>query len=71
MVTMTFPIGYHSLHPNVSMNFQMNRWYGWVGEPDMLEEMRRAAPRIATYAGRDAACEGVTLRILISIDELA
>ncbi len=32
------------------MNFQMNRWYGWVGEPDMLEEMRLAAPRIATYA---------------------
>ena len=50
MVPMTFPIGYHSLHPNVSMNFQMNRWYGWVGEPDMLEEMRMAAPRIATYA---------------------
>ena len=47
---MTFPIGYHSLHPNASMNFQMNRWFGWVGEPDMLEEMRMAAPRIATYA---------------------
>lgn len=28
----------------------MNRWCGWVGEPDMLEEMRTAAPRIATYA---------------------
>ena len=47
---MTFPIGFHSLHPDVSMNFQMNRWFGWVGEPDMLEEMRMAAPRIATYA---------------------
>lgn len=47
---MTFPIGYHDLHPDVSMNFQMNRWYGWVGEPDMLEEMRLAAPRIVTYA---------------------
>ena len=47
---MTFPTGYHSLHPNVSMNFQMNRWFGGVGEPDMLEEMRMAAPRIATYA---------------------
>jgi hypothetical protein len=32
------------------MNFQMNRWFGWVGEPEMLEEMRMAAPRIATYA---------------------
>jgi pimeloyl-ACP methyl ester carboxylesterase len=50
MVPMTFSIGYHSLHPNVSMNFQMNRWYGWVGEPEMLEEMRMVAPRIATYA---------------------
>ena len=47
---MTFPIGYHDLHPDVSMNFQMNRWFGGVGESDMLEEMRMAAPRIATYA---------------------
>ena len=47
---MSFPVGYHSLHPNVSMNFQMNRWFGWVGESDMLEEMRMAAKRIATYA---------------------
>ena len=47
---MTFPIGYHDLHPDMSMNYQMNRFYGSVGEPDMLEEMRMAAPRIATYA---------------------
>ena len=47
---MTFPVCYHSLHPNVSLNFQMNRWYNWVGEPDMLEEMRTAVRRIATYA---------------------
>ena len=45
-----FPVGYHDLHPDVSMNFQMNRWFSWVGEPDMLDEMRIAAPRIATYA---------------------
>lgn len=32
------------------MNFQMNRWFGWVGEPDMLEEMRTASARIVTYA---------------------
>ena len=50
MAAITFPIGYHDLHPDVSMNFQMNRWFGWVGEPDMLDEMRIAAPRIATYA---------------------
>ncbi len=45
-----FPIGYHRLHPDASLNFQMNRWFGWVGEPGMLEEMRLAAPRIAIYA---------------------
>ena len=45
----TFPVGYHRLHPDPSMNFQMNRWFGWVGEPDMLEEMRTVAPRIVTY----------------------
>jgi len=49
MASMEFPIGYHSLHLDTSMNFQMNRWFGWVGEPDMLEAMRMAAPRIATF----------------------
>jgi pimeloyl-ACP methyl ester carboxylesterase len=44
-----FPIGFHSLHHDVSMNFQMNRWYSWVGEPGMLDEMRSAAPRITNY----------------------
>ena len=47
---MGWPVGYHRLHPNESMNFQLNRWFGWVGEPDLLDEMRDAAPRIATYA---------------------
>jgi len=50
MKRMAFPVGYHSLHPDASMNFQMNRWFGWVGEPDMLEEMQTAAPRMVTYA---------------------
>ena len=50
MAAMTFPIGYHDLHPDVSMNFQMNRCFGGVGESDMLEELSTAAPRIATYA---------------------
>jgi len=26
-----FPVGYYLLHRNVSLNFQMNRFYGWVG----------------------------------------
>ena len=45
-----FPVGYYPLHPNVSLNFQMNRFWGWVGEERMLEELRAAAPRIASYA---------------------
>lgn len=44
-----FPVGYHQLHRDVSMNFQMNRWFSWVGEPDMLEEMRSVASRIIDY----------------------
>ena len=47
---MKFPVGYYCLHPNVSMNFQMNRWYACVGEPEMLEEMRTVGPRISSYA---------------------
>ena len=45
-----FPVGYHRLHPDVSLNFQMNRFYNWVGDPQMLDEMRAVASRIADYA---------------------
>jgi pimeloyl-ACP methyl ester carboxylesterase len=45
----SFPVGFHQLHPDVSMNFQMNRWFNWVGEPGMLDDMRSVAPRIANY----------------------
>src|SRR5579859_7692105 len=50
MTAMTFPVGYHQLHPDISLNFQMNRWFGWVGEGEMLDEMRSAGARIASYA---------------------
>ncbi len=49
MKATTFPVGFHQLHDDVSMNFQMNRWFSWVGEPGMLDEMREAAARIANY----------------------
>lgn len=42
-----FPVGYHLLHSDVSLNFQMNRFYNWVGDTRMLDEMRAVAPRIA------------------------
>ena len=44
------PSGYHAIHPDVSLNFQMNRWFGLVGDASMLDEMRTVAPRITTYA---------------------
>ena len=44
-----FPVGYYPLHPNVSLNFQMNRFWGWVGDQQMLEELRAAGTRIASY----------------------
>jgi pimeloyl-ACP methyl ester carboxylesterase len=44
-----FPVGYHELHPNVSLNFQLNRFYGWANEGKMLDEIREAAPRISSY----------------------
>jgi pimeloyl-ACP methyl ester carboxylesterase len=47
--TFKFPIGYHDLHPDTSLNFQMNRWYNWVGDDQMLIEMRAVVPRIISY----------------------
>jgi hypothetical protein len=44
-----FPVGFYQLHHDVSMNFQMNRWFSWVGEPGMLDEMGKIAPHVANY----------------------
>ena len=71
MRPIAFPIGFHQLHPDVSMNFQMNRWFSWVGEKAMLDDMRSIAPSIANYAdwkreflalAESAAAQGHTLR---------
>src|ERR1700683_185938 len=45
-----FPVGYYPLHPMVSLNFQLNRFYGWANDDQMLAEIRAAAPRISSYA---------------------
>jgi len=42
-----FPVGYYQLHPDVSLNYQMNRFS--TGEADMIGEMRAVAPRIHNY----------------------
>ena len=40
------PVGYHAIHPDVSLNFQMNRWFGLVGDVSMLDEMRSEERRV-------------------------
>ena len=44
----SFPVGFYQLHPDVSVNYQLNRYY--TGDQRMLAEMRTVAPRIHTYA---------------------
>jgi hypothetical protein len=44
-----FPVGYHALHPDIALNFQLNRFWNWVGEDRMLAQLRDAATRIVTY----------------------
>src|SRR3984957_10485613 len=45
----SFPIGYNELHPDISINFQLNRFYGWVGDDSMLTEMREALAGVNDY----------------------
>jgi hypothetical protein len=45
----SFPVGFHDLHPDLSINFQLNRFYGWVGDDSMLTEMRQAAAGVHDY----------------------
>jgi pimeloyl-ACP methyl ester carboxylesterase len=45
-----FPIGfYNDLHPDFSINFQMNRFYNWSNDEDMLKEMKEVSPSIHNY----------------------
>ena len=41
-----FPVGYHNLHSDVSLNFQMNRFFNLVGDARMLNEMRSVSADI-------------------------
>src|ERR1700744_4835658 len=44
----TPPIGYHHFHPDVSINFQCNRWVQWIG-PSAIDEVTELASRANTY----------------------
>jgi hypothetical protein len=39
-------LGTYSFHADVSVNFQLNRFYNWVGEAQMLAEIRAVTPDI-------------------------
>src|SRR2546428_6683910 len=43
----SFHVGYYQLHPDVSLNYQMNRFS--TGEAKMIGEMRAVVPRIHDY----------------------
>ena len=40
----TAPIGYRRLHPDISVNFQCNRWVQWIG-PSAIDEVAELATR--------------------------
>ncbi|MBO0879918.1 MAG: hypothetical protein J2P17_06025 [Mycobacterium sp.] len=44
----TPPIGFHNFHPDVSINFQCNRWVQWIG-PSALAEVAELASSASTY----------------------
>src|SRR6202012_3732927 len=42
------PIGYRQYHPDISINFQCNRWVQWIG-PSAIDEVAELASRADTY----------------------
>ena len=48
MTTQQFKIGFYQIHPDVSLNYEMNRFSD--GSEESLNEIREVAPRIHNYA---------------------
>lgn len=46
--------GYHDLHPDVSLNFQLNRWLAWM-TPQALPDVAETAAQVHGYAEFTAA----------------
>jgi pimeloyl-ACP methyl ester carboxylesterase len=44
----TQPVGYHRFHPDVSLNFQCNRWVQWIGS-SAIPEVAELAARCGSY----------------------
>lgn len=50
-------IGWHALHPDPSLDFQLNRWAAYGG-PRWVDDVRPILPRLVSYdAWRDLFCE--------------
>ncbi len=45
---MSFEVGYHDLHPDRSLNFQLNRWITYLG-PAVVPELTALARRVDDY----------------------
>jgi hypothetical protein len=41
MSAFTYQVGYHTFNSDLQMNFTLNRFWNWVGEDKMLEELKR------------------------------
>ena len=54
-MTLVFPVGYYDLHPDRTLNFLKYRFWNWVGEPQMLDELQRVAPSLTNYDEWDSA----------------
>ena len=44
-----FPVGFYNLHPDQSVNFQMNRFYNWSNDPELLDEVKKVGSSIHSY----------------------
>jgi hypothetical protein len=40
--------GYHDFHPDVSLNFQCNRWLEWIG-PEAHDEISATVRNVSSY----------------------
>ena len=49
MSAFTYPVGYHTFNSDLQMNFTLNRFWAWVGEDKMLEELKQYGPTLTNY----------------------
>ena len=58
------PPAYHALHPNTSLNFQLNRWLAWM-TPQALPDVAAAAASVRGYADFTSAFLDLGDRLLV------